>query len=205
MSWQIHKVWDNQANTEKGVLLMSQTEALLIIDYTNDFVADNGALTCGKPAQILAPNIVTLADNMLADGGWVYLPTDVHQPNDPYHPETKLFPTHNVRDTWGRDLYGALKPWFAQHQSDAKVSQFDKTRYSAFAGTDLDLRLRERHITTLHLVGVCTDICVLHTAVSAYNLGYQLVIHKNAVATLTDAGQAWALAHFKGVLGATVI
>jgi nicotinamidase-related amidase len=198
-------VWDNQANTEKGVLLMSQTEALLIIDYTNDFVADNGALTCGKPAQILVPNIVTLADNMLADGGWVYLPTDVHQPNDPYHPEIKLFPTHNVRDTWGRDLYGDLKPWFAQHQRDAKVSQFDKTRYSAFTGTDLDLRLRERHITTLHLVGVCTDICVLHTAVSAYNLGYQLVIHENAVATLTDAGQAWALAHFKGVLGATVI
>ncbi|UNL37760.1 isochorismatase, partial [Limosilactobacillus reuteri] len=23
------------------------TKALLIIDYTNDFVADNGALTCG--------------------------------------------------------------------------------------------------------------------------------------------------------------
>jgi nicotinamidase-related amidase len=28
-------------------------EALLIIDYTNDFVDDKGALTCGKPAQEL--------------------------------------------------------------------------------------------------------------------------------------------------------
>ena len=27
------------------------TKALLIIDYTNDFIADNGSLTCGKPAQ----------------------------------------------------------------------------------------------------------------------------------------------------------
>jgi nicotinamidase-related amidase len=25
-------------------------EALLIVDYTNDFVDDKGALTCGKPA-----------------------------------------------------------------------------------------------------------------------------------------------------------
>lgn len=25
------------------------TKALLIIDYTNDFVDDKGALTCGKP------------------------------------------------------------------------------------------------------------------------------------------------------------
>ena len=27
-------------------------KALLIIDYTNDFVADNGALTCGKGDRI---------------------------------------------------------------------------------------------------------------------------------------------------------
>ena len=45
----------------------------------------------------------------------------------------------------------------------------DKTRYSAFAGTDLEMKLRERGIEEVHLVGVCTDICVLHTAVDAYN------------------------------------
>ena len=27
-------------------------EALLIIDYTNDFVVDEGALTCGKAGQV---------------------------------------------------------------------------------------------------------------------------------------------------------
>ena len=52
----------------------------------------------------------------------------------------------------------------------------DKRHYSAFSGTDLDIRLRERGITELCLTGVCTDICVLHTAVDAYNLGYQLMI-----------------------------
>ena len=81
---------------------------------------------------------------------------------------------------------------------------FDKTRYSAFAGTALDLRLRERRINTVHLVGVCTDICVLHTAVDAYNLNYQIIVHQNAVAALTPAGQTWALDHFAHVLGATV-
>jgi nicotinamidase-related amidase len=81
---------------------------------------------------------------------------------------------------------------------------YDKTRYSAFAGTDLDLRLRERHVDTLHLVGVCTDICVLHTAVDAYNLNYNLIIHQGAVAALTDEGNQWALDHFKNVLGATI-
>ena len=45
----------------------------------------------------------------------------------------------------------------------------DKRHYSAFSGTDLDIRLRERHVDTVILTGVLTDICVLHTAVDAYN------------------------------------
>lgn len=183
---------------------MATNEALLIIDYTNDFVADQGALTCGKPGQVIGDEIVYLADEMLANGGWVILPTDVHTPNDPYHPESKLFPPHNVRDTWGREFYGPLAKWFTQHQNDDQVFMYDKTRYSSFAGTDLDLRLRERKINSLRLTGVCTDICVLHTAVDAYNLNYDITVQKDAVAALTDAGQTWALDHFEHVLGAAI-
>lgn len=183
---------------------MSQQDALLIIDYTNDFVADKGALTCGKPGQEIANRIVTLADQTLADGGWVILPTDVHTPHDPYHPETKIFPSHNVRGTWGREFYGPLAAWYAQHQKDDQVWLMDKTRYSAFAGTSLDIDLRARHIDHVVLTGVCTDICVLHTAVDAYNLNYRITVPQTAVAALNDAGQQWGIAHFKGVLGAEV-
>ncbi len=59
----------------------------------------------------------------------------------------------------------------------------DKTRYSAFAGTDLEMKLRERGIEEVHLVGVCTDICVLHTAVDAYNKGFKIVVYEKAVAS----------------------
>lgn len=183
---------------------MSKNEALLIIDYTNDFVADQGALTCGKPGQIIAAEIIRLANEMLAADGWVILPTDVHTPKDPYHPESKLFLPHNVRDSWGREFYGPLANWFTQHQNDPKVYMYDKTRYSAFAGTDLDLRLRERKIDSLHLTGVCTDICVLHTAIDAYNLNYNITVPQAAVATLTTESQMWALDHFEHVLGATI-
>lgn len=179
-------------------------EALLIIDYTNDFVSDKGALTVGKPAQALEETIVGLAEEFLKDGGWVWLPTDLHKKGDPYHPETKLFPPHNQKDTWGREFYGSLKDFVDANKGNDHVVVMDKTRYSAFAGTDLDLRLRERKIDTLHLVGVCTDICVLHTAVDAYDRCYGLVIHKNGVATFTQYGQAWALDHFKNSLGATI-
>ncbi|MDF2858422.1 MAG: pyrazinamidase : nicotinamidase, partial [Neobacillus sp.] len=80
----------------------------------------------------------------------------------------------------------------------------DKTRYSAFAGTDLEIKLRERGITEVHLVGVCTDICVLHTAVDAYNKGFKIVVYKDAVASFNQQGHEWALGHFEQSIGAMV-
>ena len=68
---------------------------------------------------------------------------------------------------------------FMRNINTQKRKLYGKTRYSAFAGTDLELKLREWQITELHLA--CTDICVLHTAVDAYNKGFQIVIHQNAV------------------------
>ncbi|MYV04721.1 MULTISPECIES: cysteine hydrolase family protein [Furfurilactobacillus] len=180
-------------------------QALLIIDYTNDFVATKGALTTGKPGQNIESNILTLAQQFLQNGDYVILPTDLHDGVDPYHPETKLFPPHNLKDTWGRELYGELASWYQSHKDDDHVYYFDKNRYSAFANTNLDNFLRSRRITNLHLAGVCTDICVLHTAVDAYNLDYQLTIHKDAVASFDPVGHAWALKHFENTLGATIV
>ncbi|MGR3742322.1 cysteine hydrolase family protein [Companilactobacillus sp. DQM5] len=178
-------------------------ESLLIIDYTNDFVATNGALSCGKPGQKLEPYIINLADSVKKNS-FIYLPTDIHEKNDTFHPESKLFPIHNQKDTWGREFYGDLNSWYKKNNSDS-IKIIDKTRYSSFAGTNLDILLQERKIDTLHLVGVCSDICILHTAVDAYNLGYKLIIHKEGIATFTKNGQEWSLEHFKNSLGATIV
>ncbi|CAM3925849.1 cysteine hydrolase family protein [Alicyclobacillus pomorum] len=184
------------------------SKALLVIDYTYDFVADDGRLTCGKPAQAIDEYITQLTKSFVADGDYVVFAVDVHDENDAFHPETKLFPPHNIRTTKGRDLYGALGRYFAQLAEKGlpdHVKWMDKTRYSSFAGTDLELFLRARGVNELHLVGVCTDICVLHTAVDAYNKGYRIVVHEKGVASFNPAGHEWALGHFEGALGATVI
>ncbi len=71
-------------------------------------------------------------------------------------------------------------------------------------GTPLDSLLRERSINQVEIVGVCTDICVLHTAISAYNLGYKISVPAEGVASFNQKGHEWALAHFKNSLGAEV-
>lgn len=179
--------------------------ALINIDYTVDFVADDGALTCGKPGQDIEGAIAAITKEFIENGDWVVFAIDIHHEKDPYHPETKLFPPHNIAGTPGRNLYGELQSLYERHNDKPNVIWMDKTRYSAFAGTDLELILRARNITELHLVGVCTDICVLHTAVDAYNKGFNIVVHKDAVASFNPAGHEWALGHFASSIGATVV
>lgn len=181
------------------------TRALIIIDYTNDFVAMDGALTAGQPAIALEDRIVELADTFNQRGDYVILPTDLHVANDPFHPETKLFPPHNLANTWGREYFGKLQTWVDAHQAEDKTYIFPKNRYSSFANTNLDNYLRERHITEIDLVGVVTDICILHTAVDAYNLDYDVTIHADGVASFNQAGHEWALDHFVHTLGFKVV
>lgn len=178
-------------------------KALLVIDYTVDFVAADGALTCGEPGIALESYIAELTTHSLEAQVPVFVINDLHEENDPFHPETALFPAHNIRGTEGRNLYGQLHTICTAHATS--IVWMDKTRYSAFAGTNLDSQLRARKIQEIHLVGVCTDICILHTAVDAYNLGYTIVVHEGGVASFNPIGHDWALTHFTNTLGATVL
>ena len=178
-------------------------KALIVVDYTNDFVATDGKLTCGEAGQAIEGKITDLIESFVHDGAFVFFANDLHYENDPYHPESNLFPEHNIVGTTGRELYGTVQQAFDRYRN--QVISFDKTRYSSFAGTNLLQLLRERSVTEIHVVGVCTDICILHTAVDAYNLGFSTVIHRDAVASFNAAGHEWALEHFKNCLGAEVV
>lgn len=178
-------------------------KALIVVDYTYDFVATDGKLTCGAPGQAIEGKITSLIEEFVQANDVVVFANDLHFENDEYHPEYKLFPPHNIKGTAGRELYGSVKDVFEKYQS--QVIAFDKTRYSAFAGTNLDILLSERKIEEIFIVGVCTDICVLHTAVDAYNLGYNITVPADGVASFNEVGHKWALSHFESCLGAKII
>ena len=68
-------------------------KALINIDYTNDFVASDGSLTVGEPAQKLEKRITEISQEFLDAGEFVVFAIDTHHLNDPYHPETCLLYT----------------------------------------------------------------------------------------------------------------
>lgn len=178
-------------------------KALIIVDYSFDFIDDNGKLTCGKPGQEIETFI--FQDEIYhfhnASPLGKIFPVDYY---DNFHPESKLFPNHNIHQTPGRELYGEVGRLYNSIKDQMNVHYLDKTRYDSFYGTPLDSLLRERQINDIEIVGVCTDICILHTAVSAYNLGYNITIPIRGVASFNQDGHQWALSHFKNSLGAKV-
>lgn len=180
-------------------------KALISIDYTNDFVADDGSLTVGAPAQVISEAMASVVEAAFEAGYYIFFAIDAHEEGDSFHPEAALFPPHNIMGTRGRDLYGSLMTVYTRYQQDQRVFWLDKRHYSAFSGTDLDIRLRERGVTTLVLTGVLTDICVLHTAIDAYKLGYKLEIITSAVASNSTENHQWALNHCRTVLGAKLL
>lgn len=52
--------------------------AFINIDYTYDFVADAGALTCGVPGQRIEGKIVELTKEFIQNGDYVVFAIDVH-------------------------------------------------------------------------------------------------------------------------------
>ncbi|TVT27678.1 cysteine hydrolase [Salinicoccus cyprini] len=178
--------------------------ALLVIDYSYDFAAPEGRLTAGEAAQAIEAALVQKIRTSYEAGVPIFFMMDLHFDDDGLHPESKLFPPHNIEGTGGRELYGEVREVYQQIKDRQNVFFIDKRRYSSFAGTPLNQLLLERKIDTVTLTGLVTDICIMHTAVDAYNFGYDIIVPASCVASFNPPAHEMALEHFKNALGATV-
>jgi len=163
-------------------------EALIIVDMSNDFVAEDGSLTAGKPAQEIVPYIVDLAKNFINRDQIVVVAMDAHQENDPHF---ELWPAHNVVGTKGQELYGDLMTLYKENEENPNVLVQPKENYNAFFKTGLAEKLREHGVEKVHVAGVCTDICNYLTIAGADAEGFKTVIHKRGSATFTDLGETF--------------
>jgi nicotinamidase-related amidase len=79
-----------------------------------------------------------------------------------------------------------LVPSLARLAPPATV--IDKTRYSAFAEPQLLQHLRERGADGLIVTGSETDVCVLATVLGAVDLGYRVIVVRDAICSSSDEG-----------------
>lgn len=163
--------------------------AVIVVDVQNDFCADGGFFQqTGQDVSRIQAMVPTLAQfiehgrraglpiifiRAIYDD--LYLSAPMRERNKRKGWETPRL----VTDSWGADFY-LVKP----EPHDPIVV---KHRYSAFAGTELDLVLRNLAVKTLIMTGVATNVCVESTARDGYFLNYYVVLVENCCASTRES------------------
>lgn len=164
--------------------------AILVVDMLNDFVT--GALACDR-GKAIVPATARLLDAARAAGVPVIFCNDAHLPK--IDRELEVWGDHALAGTPG-----------AQVIPELKVSDKDyivpKRRYSGFFQTDLDALLRELGVKTVVMTGLHAHMCVRHTSADAFQLGYNVVVAKEATDSFTEEDYLGGLAYLKTCYGA---
>ncbi len=172
------------------------TDVVLIVDMVRGFLEEGYPLYCGPQARVIIPRVQSLLERELARGSRVIFLCDHHRPDDL---EFEMFPRHCVEGTPEVEVI----PELASYLGDLG-EVMPKRRYSAFYGTPLAERLEELGAERLIVCGVCTDICVMHTAADARNRDYPVEVPADCVASFDDRMHGFALEHMEKVLGVKI-
>lgn len=183
---------------ERRAFVHNRNRAWIVVDMTHDFVAPDGALTCGEAGQqVVAPLIEHLA-RAQDQGDLIIFACDAHAPDDP---EFALWPVHCVAGTQGAELYGDVRTFYEQHRGD-RVRYLPKTRYDAFFETPLAQWLADESIGEVVVAGVCTSICCYATASGAYYRRLSVWYDAASMADLTQEAHGFAIRQMESVLKA---
>lgn len=156
------------------------TTALILIDLQRCFV-DPASGFAAKQAVALVDRINALAERCREAGVLVILTAHV------------LRPDHSNAGTLADKVQAVADGTIDERSessgfhSSVRVCPSDvivrKPRFSAFAGTDLDLILRTRGISTVILGGIATDVCCESTARDAADRGLRVIFLADGTAT----------------------
>ncbi len=166
---------------------------VLITDMLHGFMDEGCPLYCGANARRIIPNVARLLEKETKAGSKIFYICDHHDLHDP---EFKMFPPHCIEGSVETEVI----PELAKFPGEI----IKKKRYSAFSGTDLALRLKKLKPEKIIIAGVCTDICVCHTAADARAMDYQVEVPADCVASFNERSHAYALEHMEKVLGVKI-
>ena len=153
-------------------------DALIIVDFQNDFARPDGALSVPGGEEIAA----RINEHAASDGYDLVLATrDWHPPDHgSFEAQGGPWPVHCVQGTDGAALHPALDT--APIDTIVDKGQDPGTDgYSGFDRTGLAERLRDDGVDQVTVVGLATDYCVKNTALDALREGFGVRVDPTAV------------------------
>jgi len=180
------------------ITLPAATTALILVDLQNgvagiplaphsaDAVIARGQRLARRFRAARAP--VVLVNVAFSPDAGDALKSPVDQPFPP--------PPGGFPEGWTQLVDGLAEP------TDLRVT---KRQWGAFYGTDLDLQLRRRGVTSVVVGGIATNMGVESTARAAHEHGYAVVLAEDAATGLSAQMHAFALDHIFPRLGRVTI
>jgi len=169
-------------------------KSLFVVDMLNDFLKKDGALYCGDPCREIIPFVKEKIEEFHRNGDLVIFICDSHDEDDL---EFKMFPKHCVTNTEGAEIIDELPVG----EKDIIIK---KKRYSAFYGTDLDKVLKDHRISEVHVIGVCTSICVMDSVGALRNRDLNVIVWEKGVADFDEQAHYFALRRMEKTYGAKI-
>jgi nicotinamidase-related amidase len=174
--------------------LTAATTALILIDLQKGIVAMPTAPHTGEAALAKGKELarrfraaktpVVLVNVAFSPDFGDALKAPVDRPRQP--------PAGGFPEGWADLADGLAEP------SDLRIT---KRQWGAFHGTELDLQLRRRGVTTVVIGGIATNMGVESTARAAHEHGYAVVLVEDATTGLSADMHAFAFEHIFPVLG----
>lgn len=150
-------------------------KCLVVVDYQNDFVS--GSLGFEK-AKELDSKIANLIEKYHNNSDDVVFTLDTHYDDYMNTIEGKSLPVpHCIKGTIGHNLYGKVS-----HSVKESDLLFEK---NTFGSDKLFEYLKNNRYSSIELVGVVTNICVISNAVIAKTAQpeTEIIVNKNLVAS----------------------
>lgn len=166
--------------------------ALLVIDPYNDFISEGGKVwdrvKTVADANNCVPNMLSVLDAARQASLRVfYALHHRYRPGD-YETWKYIAPTQTKawrgkifeEGTWGGEIREGFEP------KPGDVVALEHWGSSGFANTDLDHQLKVHGIDRLIVMGLLANTCVEATVRFAAELGYDVTVVKDAMASLTE-------------------
>jgi nicotinamidase/pyrazinamidase len=169
-------------------------KALFVVDMLKDFLNKDGALYCGDSSRKIIPFVKEKIEKFHENRDLVVFICDSHDEDDL---EFEMFPKHCVTNTEGAEIIDELPVG----EDDIIIK---KKRYSAFYGTDLDRVLRDHKISEVHVLGVCTSICVMDTVGDLRNRDIAVIVWEKGVADFDKQAHDFSLRRMEKIYGAKI-
>ncbi len=200
---------------------MEHKEALIIVDYQNDFAHEKWSLyVSGGEKLVWYINQVILE---VKSKSWIILSTqDWHPRNHTSFainhniPEYSVlngerkWPIHCVQNSWGSEFFD----WLDVEKIDRKIVKWyevDKECYSGFGGKELtsektlDEVLQEQKVKILHIVWLATDFCVYATVEDALKKNYEVLLHTRWIAGVYPTPESYEAIPSMQKMGAKIL